>query len=198
MSEPYKIESYTLADGAGEPLFFAGFFFRILECSGASALDVSVDDYDTYSVPVGVGIPVPGGFSKMRVENHSGGPVTFTIGVGNGPIDDGRFTSSGTVNVSGDVNATEVIATTVPTTADKSVAATTKASVLAANASRKRVFVKALKANGGAVRVGDTNTGATRGVELQPGEGVDLPTTAEIFVYNTHTAACSVSLAEAV
>lgn len=99
--EPFKTEPYALADGEGQTLYFEGGYFRILECTGATSLHVGVDDYGVYEVPVGVGVPVPGGFQKVRVENKSGGAVSLIMAVGAAGIDDDRFTlASGSLPVS--------------------------------------------------------------------------------------------------
>ncbi|OEJ64649.1 hypothetical protein [Magnetovibrio blakemorei] len=140
--EPYKIEPYTLANGAGITLNFEGHFFRILDCTGATELDVGVDGYSPYLVPVGVGIPVPKGFSSIRVVNNSGGAVTFNIGVGEGAIDDGRFQASGTISISGTVDLG--LASSYSTAAV--VVGVAAGLVVAANAARKSVTIQNLGA----------------------------------------------------
>lgn len=87
---------------------------------------------------------------------------------------------------------------TLKTTADESVAATTAEQVLAANTSRRHAVVQNLDGNTAAVRVGDSNVGAARGHKLVPGDSIVLETTAAVYVYNTHSAAQSVSLVEVV
>lgn len=53
--------------------------------------------------------------------------------------------------------------------------------VLPVDLTRLRAHVKALATNAVNVRIGDANVTATRGVQLQPGEGVTINGTAAIF-----------------
>jgi len=76
-------------------------------------------------------------------------------------------------------------ATTLTTQADVSVGTSSSAQILAANAARREAIIKNLSTNAAAIRVGDSNVAATRGVPLQPGESATLQVTTAIHAYNT-------------
>ena len=101
--------------------------------------------------------------------------------------------STGTII--GTVATLEKKAATLNDTADKSVAATTQATLLAANTSRRAAIIKNLDANTAASRIGDAPA-ASQGHELMPGETIVLATTADILGFNTGAGAQSVSLLE--
>lgn len=68
---------------------------------------------------------------------------------------------------------------TLVTTADVTLTAATKVTILAANSDRREALIQV----DAATRIGDTNTGAARGVEVAAGGSIILDTTAEIFGY---------------
>ena len=75
-------------------------------------------------------------------------------------------------------------ASVIATVADVVVVAAAAAAVcLAANANRMSTLITSLQANTQVVRIGDSNTGAARGIELAPGESVEIDTTAPIYAY---------------
>jgi|SRR3970040_1583431 len=110
----------------------------------------------------------PRNFDDITVRNESGASATFTLLAGFGHVEAPLAEVSLTVpNGLGDA-------------ADVAVAGAT-ASILAADATRIRTHVKNLLASGSAVRVGSATVTTTRGAQLQPGEGLTLEGTAEIF-----------------
>ena len=70
------------------------------------------------------------------------------------------------------------------TIADVAVNATTTTQILATNAARKEAIISNLAANATVVRVGDSNTGASRGAEIPPGGSAVIEGGEAIFVYN--------------
>lgn len=87
---------------------------------------------------------------------------------------------------------------TLTTTADDSIAATATEQVLAANASRRSVVLSNPSTNTREFRYGDSNTGASRGAILEPGESATIETTAAVYVYNPNGVAQSLGLLEVV
>ena len=70
------------------------------------------------------------------------------------------------------------------TVADATItAAAADAAILAANSSRREVMICAPSANTQDVRIGDSNTGAARGMILSPGETIVVSTTDVIYAY---------------
>ena len=75
-------------------------------------------------------------------------------------------------------------ATVLGTIADVTVVAgAAAAQVVPTNADAVSVGICSLQANTQNIRIGDTNTGAARGIEIAPGETIVLDTTAPIFAY---------------
>lgn len=89
-----------------------------------------------------------------------------------------RATAAGALSV----DASLSIAGTIPTAADFQTIAATTSSLIAANTSRRVAIIQNLDATN-SVRVGDSSTGAARGILIAPAESVTLETTAEIFVF---------------
>lgn len=86
------------------------------------------------------------------------------------------------VNDDGEVVVTTAAAVpgTITTAADQATATGSNTSIAAANSSRKQIIIQNVDATD-AVRVGDTNITATRGIRLAAGESVTLEVTAQIF-----------------
>ena len=84
----------------------------------------------------------------------------------------------------------------IPSTADVSIAATTTDPVLAANTSRVEAIITNLAVNAQTMRIGDSNAGAARGIELAPGQTIVLTTTAAISAYNPGASAESLAVLE--
>nr|BDD44512.1 hypothetical protein 12 [Moraxellaceae bacterium] len=172
--EPFKIEPYTLASGEGQTLYFKGAYFRILECVGATSLHIGVDDYSAYEVPVGVGVPVPDGFDKIRVENKSGGSVSLKLAVGLGGVDDDRFTASAALDLSK--------ASRFDDGADVALGAGAATLIAAANASRRGVMIS--NDTGAAIRVGGATVAAARGLNIPAGGIAVIPTAGAVYGYS--------------
>lgn len=173
--EPYKSETYSLDAGQGYTLNFPGGYFRILEAD--ADLHIAFDDGDAYVLPVGVGVPVPEGFKKIRIENQTGGAVTCTIAVGEVGVDDSRFSASGDVDVK--VKGGE----TLSSAADVSLTANVATLLSSANSARREIMVSNLSTNGNVIRVGDNNVTSSRGVEISPGGTFVFTTTAAIYAF---------------
>lgn len=82
------------------------------------------------------------------------------------------------------------------TVADVAVAATTTTAVLAVNANRKGWTISNLAVNLTVVRVGDSNTGAARGVELAQGASVSGTDTDAVYVYNPSASSINIGVLE--
>lgn len=125
----------------------------------------------------GDGFVFPGTFERLSISHGEGTSQEVSGLAGFGELKSSR--------VGGSLTLTS--GSTIPTFADVTLVAATKTSILAANASRKEAHIGNLSANTVSIRIGDTNTGAARGVEVLPGQTFMLDTTAEIFAYSTGT-----------
>lgn len=81
-------------------------------------------------------------------------------------------------------------------TADVSIPTAATAVVIAARAARHISILSNLNANPREFRVGDASVTATRGIELLPGQSIEILGTAEISAFNPHTAAQSIAVIE--
>jgi hypothetical protein len=125
----------------------------------------------------------PRDFDQVVVRNESGASVNAVILAGFGDFD----APLSEVSLDG--------GNTLVTTADATAGAAA-ASILAANADRKRVHLTAHSANTQNVRVGDSNITATRGQQLQPGMGMTFNTTAEIFAIREAAGTVDITIVE--
>lgn len=75
-------------------------------------------------------------------------------------------------------------ASTLNSVADVSLVATSTTQILGLVAARFCALICNLAANTQTFRIGDSNAGATRGVELAPGESISIETTEAIYGYN--------------
>lgn len=129
-------------------------------------------------------------FKNLTIVNDSGSALTFQLEVGFGLVE------TNNVSISGTIATEEVKAGTISTPAHESVAAQTTESILAANTDRTEVIIRNPPSNTHDIVIGDSNAGAARGITLAAGEAITLTTTAQIYCYNSKTAAQSVEILE--
>ncbi len=173
MATPYTKLIYNLAANEGLTLHLAGRFYRLLSATGS--VDVGVDSFDTYDLPVGVGVETMNEFTKIRIEDTSGGANTVELAVAEKAVTDDRLTASGTINTSEDARATL-------TGSGVTVRATGGHDTIAANVSRKVLTVMADPANTDNLALRDS-AGNTFGW-LQPGQSWAEHTSAAVQVRN--------------
>jgi len=160
----------------------------------AANIEISFEDTHGDKLPFKKGSAFGGvPFSRLFIsaEAQAGKSLTLLIGVDES-LQGFRFENA----ISDFTSVSIAKPDGISTTADTSIAATTTSQVLAANSDRALAIITNLKANSSEIRVGDSNTGAARGIPCQPGETVTLETIAAIYVYNSDAAAQSVALAE--
>lgn len=168
-----------------------GRYIKIADASDASAaVNIAVEENIPSSfmtLKKNGSIVERDGFGRFFVTNAAQAGKTITLIVSEGPEDFDVDNPALTVDSLGSIDAPVDISVsdTITTTEDDSVAAATTEQVLAANALRKEVLITNLFTNTDPVRVGDSNAGAARGIELSPGQSITLETTAAIYVYNT-------------
>ena len=108
---------------------------------------------------------------QLRVQNLSGSAVDCTVTIG-----DGDAGSTRDISLS--------VASTMTDAADVSIGAASTDLVLAANANRREAMISNLATNTQTMRIGTTNAGAARGVEIEPGQTIVLSTSAAIYAFN--------------
>ena len=85
-------------------------------------------------------------------------------------------------------------ATVLNVSSDVSLAAGTDTMIVGADANRLCVIITNLAANTQTFRIGNASVSATAGVELAPGESIEIETTAAVYGYNPGGSAESVSV----
>lgn len=180
-----------------------GSFIRVVRASSATAtikVAVGRNLEDHYEELTKNGkIPVGEGFKRLYFANDAQPGEWVIVMVNDGAHSyDVENTSLGNIASVGSIDDPVEIAahSTLVTTADDSIAATTTEQILAANTDRKEALITNLADNGAKIRVGDANTGAGRGIEVSPGQTITLNTTAAIYVYNEGASAQSVAILE--
>jgi len=183
----FMVQSFTLTAGQEMLVPFTGDYVRNM---GSSDYDMGIDGGPVSEFPAAAfyRLPPEMEFEVIRLVNSSAGTITAKIGVAMGDLGYDALQISGGVDVS--------VSSAIQSTLDKTLAVTAKTSVIAANASRRSVTIKNLDGNAETIRVGDTNTAATQGHELLPGQSLTFESEAEIFAYNPGVATQDVSILE--
>lgn len=107
-------------------------------------------------------------FDDVTVRNESGASVTITILIGEGDFD----VSVAEVTIETNNNMA---------TGGDATAGAAAVQIVAATATNRRIHIKALASNTQNVRIGDSNITITRGIQLQPGEGITLEHSQNVF-----------------
>lgn len=154
------------ADGSVTVPAFAT-FVRIESATGA--FRVQIDDGEPFDCFAGFKYRTPAGIEVQRVgfTDESGAQNTLVYWVGWGDIDD-TSTDVEIAPSSALASAADVTVTTAAT------------AILASNAARIRALISNNDA-AIAMRVGDSNVSASRGVRVPPGGAIVLETTAAVY-----------------
>lgn len=176
--------TYTLSfSGAGTGVLPAGVFFYVKSATAA----LTIRTRGNTSAPieftnVGAGLkfgPVPESKRWTYLDVESALAQTVEVVVS----DDAEVDIASTVNVAGNVTVSEVPCTALSTPARVPVS-TAETLLIAANATRRRLTVQAPSTNTASVNIGPSSElSPTRGFELQPGQAVELLTTASVYAF---------------
>lgn len=112
---------------------------------------------------------------RFQVVNESGAAVDATFKLGHAA----EFRDN---NLSGTIGVVQP--TTIDTVADVALGAAATTLVLAADPSRREALISNLIGNASAIRVGDVNAGAARGVQVGTGQTVTIAGTEAIYAYS--------------
>ncbi|RLG23041.1 hypothetical protein DRN85_10125 [Methanosarcinales archaeon] len=168
---------------------FGAYGHLIFGDDGSNLQTISVDSSGRLQVEV-----VEGGYDGVQYE--SGTPVLFpygTVALGHDgsnvyPV---KVDSSGYLQV--DIHDS-LKATVLNVSSDVSLTAGAATMIVAADADRQCVMITNLAANTQTFRIGNASVSATAGVELAPGESIEIETTAAVYGYNPGGSAESVSV----
>lgn len=184
----YSVYTLSIAAGGRERLGWPGDYVRCLALSGATAIRIAFDGAPDQYMALGLAYRSPEPWREVELVNPGAGAVTIQVGIGLGEIRDDRLIYSAPIEIAK--------ATVIRSTADVAIAAGAVVQVLAAAATRRRAIVGALTTNARELRVGDSLVTATRGLELDPGDRIELEIATAVYVANPHSGAQTVSLLE--
>lgn len=112
----YQEYTYTIPVGGREPVYTVFDYFRVISLS-ANTLSVQFGGNGIASpwAAAGLGLACENKFDRVTLINTGAAPITITIAVANGHINDDRLTVSGTVSITGIVQVFWSSATTIAT-----------------------------------------------------------------------------------
>jgi hypothetical protein len=150
-------------------------FFRLIVASGEVNVEfllrgTRVGGGIAESVLGGYAQSIPGGFDEARITDVSGASNDVKVAVSDGLSWYDRYT----------INS----AATRSTAADVTLTAATATQILAADVTRVRAYLSNLASNSNAMRFGDSNVGASRGVEVAVGQTIIMEGPATIYAYD--------------
>lgn len=185
LQNPYKQFTFTIPDGETKSLFYDFNYFRILSISTTTGVTIRYGSSGTPSdvVGAGIGYEMPAIVNRAEIANNSGGVLTITVAAAIGRIDDDRLNISGSLSVA---KPSQIVSTP-----DVTLVAATKTSILASNSTRDAVIIVNMDVSD-AVRIGDTDTGAARGVKVDAGQSIEIKSTDEVFAYSAGTPTLSI------
>lgn len=138
---------------------------NIVHCSSAtSAFTVQPENFDTAELQEGISLEFPDKYFQnntiKRFRFLSTTTQTVTVYIGDGRVYDNRQYGS--------VDATIQSAGTMSTVADVTCTGSATTQIVSAASTRKAIHITNLSSTN-TLRIGDSNTGATRGMALGPG-----------------------------
>lgn len=177
----------TVAAGLETTLNIAGEFLNVIQCNLADFLLSWDSDPRTYAEKGTKRRLSPGEhFRSITIDNSgNASALTVRIVVGFGDYDS-AVEVAGALSITGDVSIAKD--TGLASDSDVTLVAATRATIKAANASRRAIIVQSLASNTGNVRVGDntcTDVAPGKGNELQPGQSITIKTTAAVYAFST-------------
>lgn len=190
VAETFQIlTDVNIPAGAEIPFNFTGDFVALIAQSGSTDIKLGIGDNPPQDFEKGLSYKMPPGtfYDLFRIKNGGASAATITIAYGFGEFSDGRLVVTGGVAISSPSVFT--------TAADQSITTATATEIIAANPDRKQAVVQNLDA-GTAIRVGDSNVGATRGILVDPGGTLVLDLTAAVWVYHAKGSNLSVAAQE--
>ena len=135
-----------------------------VDAGGRLQVEVVEGQYDGVQYQDGAAVASPFGYVAL---GHDGSNVFPVV-----------------VDSNGYLQIVEVKASVLNSAADVTLAATSTTQIVGALATRICVLIGNKKTNTQTFRIGDSNAGASRGVELAPGESVSIETTEAVYGYN--------------
>jgi hypothetical protein len=176
---PYQEFTYTIPVSGYVDVLQVFNYFRVLSLDVSTlSIQVGQNGLVTKYTGAGVGVNFDNTYDRIRLINNGGAPITLTIAIAIGDINDDRL------NVSGTINTNAISNSVLTTTADVVVGAAALTALKAANTSRKGIILTNVGAN--VIRIGDSvNTGAARGAPLLANQSITLETTAAVSGFST-------------
>lgn len=176
-----------------ESIPLAGNSVVILE-SSYSDLQIGFNDGPLFTVSAGLQLKLPEGsqFSSIRVANPNGGTLTYSIGIAFGEIIDRRLNVSGALLISSIQNPVAIAGSSTYDEGPGRQTLAAGASYLpGAHADRVRALIEADAINPGPLNLCQSAS-VNNGLQLWPGEKIDLRVTGTFRVFNGNASTCYV------
>lgn len=179
IQNPYQEFVRIIPAGETRRIDYAFNFWRILSATGGEiTLGFGGSGSPTVVSGAGIGQQLPVAIPFLTIRNSGATALTITVAMAIGDIRDDRLNISGALSVAKPSN--------LITTADATLVATVKTSVLASDTTRNKVIVVNNTA-GTDIRIGDTNISLSRGALVKGGQSIELAVTSEIFAISAGT-----------
>lgn len=166
----------VLAANESADLVHTGRYFRVLTAPAGSVAVECASPAISAVVAPGQALQLSESFRSLRITNGAT-PQQITCIVGDGLFIDSTLT--------GNVQTQELAGATLATTAKQTTSAGVALQIAAAQATRKRLIICADINNTVPVMIGPSSVILTSGIPLDPGQSLDLETTAAVYAMSS-------------
>lgn len=179
-------ESYTIA--------LAGDYVRVVASTGE--VEVRTDQGDVLNLQQGMGVHRPGRrWSSLTLTDKSGATNSVELVIGDGVVlDDNRTSINGTVTVQGNTGSADDAVLALPgggnylqDAVDATMTASTATLIIAGLSADAGRWIQSDPANSSEVRIGNNTLTGSRGIALQPGESVYVPSLGAVYGWTSGT-----------
>ncbi len=170
-----RLYSYALAANGEEYYAIDGDYVAVLDATGAFQVRLDDNPYTDFAAGLKVRSPAGTKFKSLRVKDTSGGANVISFIVGYGDFEDARLTLTAAVSLANSAN--------LVTAADVTLGAAAATLIAAASTARREIIIH--NNTGAAIRVGDADVAAARGVEIANGAVLTLATGAAVYGFST-------------
>lgn len=170
-----RLYTQTVAANGDDYYPVDGDFFAVLDATGAFQVRLDDNPYTDFAAGLKVKSQAGSSFRSVRIKDTSGGANVISFIVGYGDFEDARLTLTAALALANSAN--------LVTAADVALVAVTATEIAAASTARREILIH--NNTGAAIRVGDANVAAARGVEIAPGAVLVLASGAAVYGFST-------------
>jgi len=169
-----RLYEYALAANGQVWLDIDGDYLACLDATGAFQMRLDGNPFTDFSAGLKVKASPGTKFTQVQLKDTSGGANVISFIVGYGDFEDARLTLTGAVSLANSAN--------LVTAADVALGAAVATVIAAASTTRREILIH--NNTGAAIRVGDANVAAARGVQIAAGAVLTLATGAAVYGYS--------------